>query len=216
MSLSQRTDAIVRFLLALSLWCIAAWRSPFFGFDAGVLLVGAATACVVHWQGSWSWSFLTCAVVKAYFFRCIVLCLMGSDTAKLIAVQDIGMGLVAVSGGYAAQRALGKDAGRGNRTGFHRLVRDGVAPSGSSYADLVLEDVTDESRTGRKGENAIWSPLQFTLRALSVFTVAWSGLLAVGVMGGIGAAGGVLLLAMSWFLVVGFARLIASGTRAAQ
>jgi hypothetical protein len=216
MSLQQRADTTLGTLLALGLGTIAVWDSPYLEFDGGVLLIGAATACLIFWHRAWSWSFLVRIVVMAYFFRCIVFYLTGTDAVKLIAFRDAGFGLVAVGAVYAATQAIRKYAGSTDITADQESVGDRLGTSDSRLAGRSIEDKADKTKNRREVEADVWSPLQFTLRAILLLTLAWSGVLAVGVTAGLHTACIVVFFGLLWFLIAACARLVSSGSHDSQ
>lgn len=195
-------------VLACLVGCIAACDTPYLELDAGVVLTGAAFAAPFFWRGHWSWRFVMATVVTAYFFRCVVLYLAGSDAVRIIAFRDTSMGLLAVVGAYLVRLLIRKCTGEDGSTAAQQLIPERDASGGGRSGGEVIWKEADGAATRREGEEGVWSPPQFTLKAMFVFTLASAGLLAVGVTGGPDVACGVLMLGMLGLLIGGCIRLI--------
>jgi hypothetical protein len=208
----HRVIAVLDTLPACVVVCIAAWRSSCSEFDASVFLTGTAFAAPVFWRGHWSWSFLTRTAVTAYFFRCVAFYLIGTDAVRIMAFGDAGMGLAAIGSAYIVRRAIHEYAGQGGWAASQQVVREGGATThGCCGGEEVGEEADGTGRIGQE-EEADWSPLQFSLKAIFVFSLAWAGLLAVGVTGGPGVVYLMIFLGLLMWIIAGCIRLVLVGS----
>ncbi len=210
MSRPQRASTILETLLALGLVTIVLLDSLYLKYDGGVFLIGAATACLVFWHRPWSWSLLIQVVVTAYFFRCVVLYLTGTDAVKVIAFRDAGLGLVAIGAVCAAKRAISNCAGPIDKTAVPERAAKSPRASDSRLAGQSIEGNSDEIINTPEREADVWSPVQFTVRMFFLLTLVWSGVFAVCVAAGPYAACFVVFLGLLWFLIAGCVRLVSS------
>ena len=202
----HRVIAVLLTLPACVVGCVAAWRSPYLELDVCVVLTGITFAAPVFWRGHWSCRFIMRTAIVAYFFRCAAFCIMGNDAVKIIVIGDTGMGLAAIGGAYVMRRAIHNCAGHRSWTAFQQLVREVNAPShGYCGGEAVEEETHRKVRIGQE-EESNWSPPQVSLKAIFLFTLAWAGVLAVGVTGGFGAGLVVLVLGFLLWLITGCIR----------
>ena len=198
-------------LLVCTVGCITVWHSPYLEFDAGVILVGAASSSLLFWQGRWSWSYLMRCAVAAYCFRCVVLYVVGTDAVKGIAVGSLGMGLSAAGGGYIVRQIVHRYTSQGRNAVSQHLSRKEYESSDSYSDEKEIEEENDTATRVKERKETVWSPPQFRLKTVFMLVFAWAGLLAVGVTAGLHLACGVFFLAMLWVLIGGCVRLVLVG-----
>ena len=204
----NRSMMVLDGILACLVASVAAWHSPYLQFDGSVVLAGTAFAAPVFWRGHWSWRFLMATAVTAYFFRCVAIYMLGTDAVRTIALRDIGMGVLAVVGAYYVRLLIRKYTGESGSTASQQSIQERGEPGPGRSDDEVIGEEADGTATTREGEEEVWSPPQFTLKAVFVLTLACSGLLAVGVTGGPRVAYVVLLMGLFWFLIERCVRLV--------
>lgn len=213
MTVPQRTVVVLDALLACALGYLVAWHNLAPKYDVGVLLFGAALACPVFWRGKLSFSFFAALAVTAYFFRCVFLYVMGTDAVRGMACRDAALGLVAVGSVCAVKQIMRKHVQRHATKGCQESDRNEHASIDSGSGAQLIDQKAGATAQEVNGEEAVWSPPQFTLNALLVSTLACIGLLHVGAIVGLWAAFVTLLMGLFWFLIVGCVRLLSLGCR---
>jgi len=209
MTSRHRVIALSDAVLACVVGCVAAYNSPYLKLDASVVLTGAAFAAPVFWRGRWSWRFLMTTAVTAYFLRCALFYVVGTDAVRIAAFCDAAVGVVAVAVARGMRLSIGGIT-RENEptTTSEQPSRQPGPPAGGRSGQEDVQAEADVATTTREGEEETWSPPQFTLKAVAVFTLACAGLLAVGVTGGFRVAYAVLMAGLLWFLIERCVRLI--------
>ncbi len=187
---------------------VAAYRSPCLKLDGFILLSGVAFASLVCWQGSSSWSFLIRVVAAAYFFRCTVLFVMGSDAVRAVVFGDVIAGLGAFGIAYAARHILFKYLPQDMNDGSESCPRQGDRiRTGHNGKDQVGQKAPRaSSRRMLRSEAAMQSSV--ILKSVAVFAVGCSGVVGVAATSNPAAAGGVVVLGVSWLFLAGCIRLV--------
>jgi len=221
---SSHKDIVAFGLLAVCIvGFIAAWHSPDMKLDAGIVLVAVAFAGPFYWPGHWSQSLLIRVAFTAYFFRCVVLYLAGTDAVKKLAFGDIFIGLAGVGGVYLVSWITARGTGPIESAKSMRLVSPGdaakneaIVGEGAAGDDEINRDEADEP-LGQPTEppvtvadrgTSLRSPLQFGMKTLFILTLACAGFFTVAAAVSLGVALLVLLLSLVWLLLAGFTRLV--------
>lgn len=193
-------------LIVCAVASVAARRSPYLKLDGYIILSGMALASLVWWQRSSAWSFLIRVVVAAYFFRCTVFYVMGSDAVRAIAFGDAAVGLGALGVAYAARHIIFRYLPQYMGNGSRPCLRHGDRAS-TGGNDQVGQDAHRASNSNRTRTNAGLSS-GGSLKTVSVVALCCAGVLGVAVTGGPATAGGVVVLSIFWLLAAGCIRLV--------
>jgi len=196
---------VLNAVLACLVLSNAALHSPSFRFDAAVFLAATAFVMPISWRGSWSFRFLVRSAVGVYFFRCILLYLLGTDAIRRIASVDAMMGIAGMGVAWFVPRCIHR---------YNRYAND--ANSQQSCQELGgsnggMEQEVDGPTASSREENAVWTPLQFNLKTMLLLNVPFAGLVVVGTLGGIGVAFAVVILGLVWVCFGRCVQLISMG-----
>ena len=198
--------------VCIAVGIIAAWRSSYAPFSASVFLTGAVFASPVFWRGRWSCSFVTRTALTAYLLRCVAFYVVGTNASKIAALGDAGIGLAAFGGAYIMRRAIHKYTARGTWTASQQLVREGCTTTHRCCDSEEVGEGTNATATSSHEETPNWSPPQFSLKAVFVFSFGWAALLAVAVTGGFVFVRLMIVLGLLLWITAGCVRLVLLGT----
>jgi hypothetical protein len=205
----DRAPAVLYVLLAGFVFGQAALHSPSLKFDAAVLLAATAFVVPVSWRGRWSLGFLLRSAVGAYFFRCVLFFLLGTDAIRAIAFVDAMMGIAAMAIAWLVNRWI---------THYTSHANDADSQPRSQTArtsdEAMQRQEVDTSKTPSRAEDAVRTPPQFNLRTLLLLNIPLAGLVVAGTMAGIGVAFAIAILGLVWIMLGRCVQLISMGGRA--
>lgn len=185
----------------------AVLHSPSLLFDVAVLLTGTAFVMPVSWRGSWSFRFLIRSAVGVYFFRCVLLYLLGTDAIQTVAFVDAMMGIAAIGIASFAPRCIIR---------YRTFANDVGSPPGCRAqrgGNEVMEQEVDGSTPTSREEEAVWTPVHFNVKTMLLLSVPFAGLVVMAIMGGIGLVFAVVILGLVWVCFGRCVQLVSMGAK---
>jgi hypothetical protein len=213
MASEHRAMAILDAVLTCLAISVAAWLSPYVALDGGIVVLGTAFAWLISWRERWSWRFMIRCVVKGYLFRCVVMYTMGGNTVRIIAIRDAALAIAVIWIAWFVRNAIGRRLRDGTWTSRQEPDREATALSTTCPAGEEAGVALEATVRPAERDDAVWSPPQFSLKALLMATFAWSAVLGVGATAGYRASFGMLVLGVFWFLIASCIQLVSAGRR---
>ncbi len=180
-------------------------HSPSWLIDVAVLLTATAFVMPVSWRGSWSSRFLIRSAVGVYFFRCVLLYLLGTDAIRTVAFVDAMMGIAAIGIASFVPRCIIR-----YRT-FANDVDSQPGCRAQRGGNEVMEQEADGSTPTSREEEAVWTPVHFNVKKMLLLSVPLAGLAMIAIMGGIGFVFAVVILGLVWVCLGRCVQLVSRG-----